>query len=270
MKRRSAASPLHPRPLLRRRFDTALSPAVIRARLEERVCNDVTLPTLFVLPSVKESVRLSGPDLHGDIHVRLAVSQTALAAFTGNPTEVTLDFRAADKATVQALVASFGSELIEAKVRRPRHDLMGHSVAGHQPNVGHFLAWAYRMPSMESHVILESAVDAGLACDFDCFEHIHSAMRALDFMRMVRMEGGVGSACDGDEIPSHLRHPTRQGLTGKAALRIAHQGRKATMNATIDTKPNPAGDRLRIHYGWSAERERYLIGWVSDLAPKAQ
>lgn len=269
MKRRSTA-PSRPRPLLRRRFDTALPPAVVRARLEERVCNDASLPTLFVLPSVKESVRLSGPELHGDIHVRLAGCQTALAAFTGSTTEVTFDFRAADKATVQAVVASFGPDLVEAKVRRPRHELMGHSVAGHQPNVGHFLAWACCMPSMADHLILESAVDAGFACDFDCFEHIHSAMRALDFMRMVRMEGGVGSACDGDEIPPHLRHPTRQGLTGKAALRVTHRGRKLLLNATIDTKPNPAGERLRIHYGWSAEHERYLIGWVSDLAPKAQ
>ena len=269
MKRHSPA-PSRPRPLLRRRFDTSLAPAAVRARLEERVCNDTSLPTLFVLPSVKESVRLSGPELHGDIHVRLAGCQTALAAFTGSTTEVTIDFRTTDKATVQAVVASFGAELIEAKVRRPRHDLMGHSVAGHQPNVGHFLAWASRMPSMADHDILESAVDAGMASDFDCFEHIHSAMRALDFMRMVRMEGGVGSACDGDEIPPHLRHPTRQGLTGKAALRVTHQGRKIALTATIDTKPNPAGDRLRIHYGWSGERERYLIGWVSDLAPKAQ
>jgi len=269
MKRHSPA-PSRPRPLLRRRFDTSLSPAAVRARLEECVCNDASLPTLFVVPSIKESVRLSGPDLHGDIHVHLTVSETALAAFTGKPTVVTLDFRTADKATVQSLVASFGPELIEAKVRRPRHDLMGHSVAGHQPNVGHFLAWASCMPSMADHDILESAIDAGLACDFDCFEHIHSAMRALDFMRMVRMEGGHGSACDGDEIPPHLRHPTRQGLTGKAAMRIAHQGKKVTLNATIDTKPNPAGDRLRIHYGWSAERERYQVGWVSDLAPKAQ
>lgn len=268
--RRHSPAPARPRPLLRRRFDTSLPPAVIRARLEERVCNDPSLPTLFVVPSVKESVWLSGPDLLGDIHVRLAGCQSALAAFTGRTTEVTVDFRTADKATVQALVASFGSELVEARVRRPRHDLMGHSVTGYQPNVGHFLAWAYRMPSMESHVILESAIDAGLACDFDCFEHIHSAMRALDFMRMVRMEGGVGSACDGDEIPPHLRHPTRQGLTGKAAMRVTHQGLKVPLNATIDTKPNPAGDRLRIHYGWSSSRERYLIGWVSDLAPKAQ
>ncbi len=268
MKRRSAP-PARPRPLLRRRFDTSLPPAIVRARLEERVCKETSLPALFVLPSVKESVRLSGPELHGDVHVRLAVSQTALAAFTGNTTEVTVDFRAADKAVVQAVVASFGPELIEAKVRRPRHELMGHSVAGHQPNVGHFLAWASRMPSMADHVILESAVDAGLACDFDCFEHIHSAMRALDFMRMVRMEGGIGSACDGDEIPPHLRHPTRQGLSGKAAMRVAHRGHKVSLSATIDSKPNPAGNRLRIHYGWSAEMERYLVGWVGDLTPKA-
>jgi hypothetical protein len=53
-------------------------------------------------------------------------------------------------------------------------------------------------------------------------------------------------------------------------MRVTHQGRKVMLNATIDTKPNPAGERLRIHYGWSAERQRYLVGWVSDLAPKAQ
>ena len=269
MKRRPAAY-TRPLPLLRRRFDTALTPAAVRARLEERVCADASLPTLFVVPSVKESVRLSGPDLHGDIHVRLDGCQTALAAFTGRATAATFDFRAADKATVHAIVASFGPELVEAKVRRPRQDLMGHSVPGYQPNVGHFLSWASRMPSMEDHILLESAVDAGLTCDFDCFEHIHSAMRALDFMRMVRMEGGNGRACDGDEIPPHLRHPTRQGLSGKAAMRIAHQDRKFALNATIDTKPNPAGDRLRIHFGWSAEHGRYLIGWVSDLPPKAQ
>ena len=269
MKRHSPA-PSRPRPLLRRRFDTSLAPAAVRARLEERVCNDASLPTLFVLPSVKESVRLSGPELHGDIHVRLAGCQTALAAFTGSTTEVTIDFRTADKATVQAVVASFGAELIEAKVRLPRHDLMGHRVPGHQPNVGHFLAWACCMPSMEDHVILESAVDAGFTCDFDCFEHIHAAMRALDFMRMVRMEGGIGSACDGDEIPPHLRHPTRQGLTGKAALVVVHAGHKVRLNATIDSKPDPAGKRLRIHYGWSSGLQRYVVGWVSDLAPKAQ
>jgi len=95
-------------------------------------------------------------------------------------------------------------------------------------------------------------------------------MRALDFMRMVRMEGGIGSACDGDEIPPHLRHPTRQGLTGKAALVVVHAGHKVRLNATIDSKPDPAGQRLRIHYGWSSELQRYVVGWVSDLAPKAQ
>lgn len=258
-----------PLPLLRRRLETALSPAAVRARLEERVCADPHLPALFVLPALKESVRLSGPDLHGDIHVRLTVGDTALAAFTGRATEVTVDFRAADKAVVQALLAGCGPELVETKVRRLRQEVMGHSVIGHQPNVGHFLAWAARMPSMEDHVILESAVDAGFACDFDCFEHIHAAMRALDFMRMVRMEGGLGSACEGDEIPPHLRHPTRQGLTGKAALVVMHAGHKVCLSATIDSKPDPAGRRLRIHYGWSPEMKRYVIGWVSDLAPKA-
>ncbi len=268
MKRRSSP-PSRPRPLLRRRFDTSLPPAVIRARLEDRVCSETSLPPLFVLPSVKESVRLSGPELHGDLHVRLAVSKTALAAFTGNTTEVTIDFRAADKAVVQSVVAAFGPELVEAKVRRPRQEVMGHSVAGHQPNVGHFLAWAARMPSMADHLILESAVDAGFACEFDCFEHIHAAMRALDFMRLVRMEGGIGSACDGDEIPPHLRHPTRQGLTGKAAVVVVHADQKICLNATIDSKPDPAGKRLRIHYGWSSGLQRYVVGWVSDLGPKA-
>ena len=265
MKRRSAP-PARPRPLLRRCFKTTIPPEIIRDRLEERACDDAALPTHFVLPSVKHSVRLSGPELHGDIHVGLVPRCSG----QGTTTEVTIDFRAADKETVQAIVVSFGPEFIEAKVRRPRHEVMGHRIAGFQPNVGHFLAWASRMPSMAEHAILESAIDAGLACDFDCFEHIHAAMRALDFMRMVRMEGGIGSACDGDEIPPHLRHPTRQGLTGKAAVLVAHAGYKVGLNATIDTKPNPAGNRLRIHYGWSAERERYLVGWVSDLAPKAQ
>lgn len=269
MKRRSAA-PSRPRPLLRRRFDTGLAPADVRARLEALACASTILPTLFVLPSVGESVRLSGPELHGDIHVRLAGCQAALAAFTGSPNEVTIDFRAADKAVVQALVVGLGAELRETKVRRPKQEVQGHFVTGHQPNVGHFLAWAARMPSMADHVILESAVDAGFASEFDCFEHIHAAMRALDFMRMVRMEGGIGSACDGDEIPPHLRHPTRQGLTGKAAMLVAYAGHKVSLNATIDSKPNPAGARLRIHYGWSSHLQRYLVGWVSDLAPKPQ
>jgi hypothetical protein len=58
-------------------------------------------------------VRLSGPELHGDIHVRLTGCQAALAAFTGSPNEVTIDFRAADKAVVQALLAQgTGIELI--------------------------------------------------------------------------------------------------------------------------------------------------------------
>jgi len=262
-------SPARPRPLLRRRFDTGLPPAELRRRLEERTREETSLPTLFVVPSVGESVRLSGPELHGDIHVRLAISTTALAAFTGNTTEVTLDFRAADKAVVQRLIAGLGGELIEAKVRRPRQEIMGHVVPGFQPNVGHFLAWAARMPSMEDHVILESAVDAGLASDFDSFEHIHSAMNALDFMRMVRMEGGFGGAGEGDEIPPHLRHPTRQGLTGRAAVLVAHDGRKVSLDATIDTRTAPSGRRLRIHYGWSHRQKRYLVGWVSDLAPKS-
>jgi hypothetical protein len=49
---------------------------------------------------------------------------------------------------------------------------------------------------------------------------------------------------------------------------VAHAGRKVSLNATIDSKPNPAGARLRIHYGWSSPLQRYLVGWVSDLAPK--
>ena len=81
MKRRSTA-PSRPRPLLRRRFDTSLSPADVRARLETLACASTALPTLFVLPSAGESVRLSGPELHGDIHVRLAGCQAALAAFS--------------------------------------------------------------------------------------------------------------------------------------------------------------------------------------------
>lgn len=268
MKRRHSPPASH-RPLLRRRFDASLAPADIRLRLEERTRTVASLPTVFILPSTGESLRVSGPELHGDIHVRIATNKGALAAFTGNTTEVTVDCRAADKSTVQALVACFGPELHEAKVPRPRHDLMGHIVTGFQPNVGHFLAWAACMPSMADHVILESAIDAGLASEFSSFEQIHSAMHALDFMRMVRMEGGFGSACEGDEIPPHLRHPTRQGLTGKSAIRVAHQGNKISLNATIDTKPDPSGRRLRIHYGWSPGLKRYLVGWVSDLAPKA-
>ena len=228
------------------------------------------LPTFFVLPTHGDCVRLSGPELHGDIGVRITGDDSSPVGVAGQTNEVTFDFRAADKAVVQAIVAGLGPEVREEKVRRPKQEIQGHRVPGHQPNVGHFLAWACCMPSMEDHVILESAVDAGFTCDFDCFEHIHAAMRALDFMRMVRMEGGIGSACDGDEIPPHLRHPTRQGLTGKAALVVVHAGHKVRLNATIDSKPDPAGKRLRIHYGWSSELQRYVVGWVSDLAPKAQ
>lgn len=262
--------PARPRSLLRRRFDTLLTPADICTRLEAHACAETIPPTLFVLPSVRDSIRLSGPDLHGEIHLQLVVRWSYNEHHKGNKTEVTIDYRAADKAVIHALIAGLGSELIEAKVRRPKQEVMGHYVTGHQPNVGHFLAWAARMPSMADHVILESAIDAGFASEFDCFEHIHAAMRALDFMRMVRMEGGIGSACDGDEIPPHLRHPTRQGLTGKAAMRVAHSGQKISLNATIDSKPNPVGLRLRIHYGWCPKAQRYLVGWVSDLAPKAQ
>ena len=269
MKRHSPA-PSRPRPLLRRRLRTPFPSLKLRERLEALGGADEGLPTFFVLPAYGDCVRLSGPELHGDIGVRIAGDDSGPTGVDGRTNEVTFDFRAADKAVVQAIVAGLGPEVCEEKVRRPKQEIQGHRVPGHQPNVGHFLAWACCMPSMEDHDILESAVDAGMACEFDCFEHIHSAMRALDFMRMVRMEGGHGSACDGDEIPPHLRHPTRQGLTGKAAMRVTHQGRKVTLNATIDTKPNPAGERLRIHYGWSAERKRYLVGWVSDLAPKAQ
>lgn len=235
----------------------------LRERLATLGSAGAGLPTFFVLPSLGDCVRLSGPELHGDIGVRIAGGVI-------RGIEVTFDFRAADKAVVQAIVTGLGPELREEKVRRPRQEVQGHFVPGYQPNVGHFLAWAARMPSMADHVILESAVDAGFACEFDCFEHIHAAMHALDFMRMVRMEGGIGGACDGDEIPPHLRHPTRQGLTGKAAMVVAHAGHKVSLNATIDSKPNPAGARLRIHYGWSSHLRRYLVGWVSDLAPKPQ
>lgn len=261
MKRRSSP-PSRPRPLLRRRLRAPFSATKLRERLESLGSGE-GLPAFFVLPAHGDCVRLSGPELHGDIGVRVAGADDGTS-------EVTFDFRAADKAAVQAIVAGLGPEIREEKVRRPRQEVQGHVVAGHQPNVGHFLAWAARMPSMADHLILESAVDAGFMCDFDCFEHIHAAMSALDFMRMVRMEGGIGSACDGDEIPPHLRHPTRQGLTGKAAMVVLHAGRKLRLDATIDSKPDPAGKRLRIHYGWSSGLQRYVVGWVSDLAPKAQ
>lgn len=269
MKRRSAA-PNRPRPLLRRRFGTPFAAVTLRERLESFGCGGAGRPTFFVLPSRGDCLRLSGPELHGDISVRIAGDDSGPNGVDGRTNELTIDFRTADKAVIQALVAGLGPEVREEKVRRPKQEIQGHVVPGYQPNVGHFLAWAARMPSMADHIILESAIDAGFACEFDCFEHIHAAMHALDFMRMVRMEGGIGSACDGDEIPPHLRHPTRQGLTGKSALVVAHAGRKLCLNATIDTKPNPAGNRLRIHYGWSAQLQRYLIGWVSDLAPKDQ
>jgi len=269
MKRRSSP-PSRPRPLLRRRLRTPFPALKLRERLESLGGAGEGLPTFFVLPANGDCVRLSGPELHGDIGVRIAGDDSGPTGIDGRTNEVTFDFRAADKAVVQAIVAGLGPEIREEKVRRPRQEVQGHFVPGHQPNIGHFLAWAARMPSMADHVILESAIDAGFTCDFDCFEHVHAAMRALDFMRMVRMEGGIGSACDGDEIPPHLRHPTRQGLTGKAAMVVVHAGRKISLDATIDSKPDPAGKRLRIHYGWSSGLQRYVVGWVSDLAPKAQ
>jgi hypothetical protein len=269
MKRRPAP-PARPRPLLRRRFKTRLAAEIISTRLEERGGEDASLPAFFVVPSPRYDIRLTGPELHGDIHVGLDPRWSYNEECKGNSTTMTVDFRAADRALVEALVADFGPELAETRVPCPRMEVQGHFVPGHQPNVGHFLAWAARMPSMEDHVILESAVDAGLACAFDCFDHIHAAMRALDFMRMVRMEGGIGGACEGDEIPQHLRHPTRQGLRGKAAMLVVHDGHKVSLNATIDSKPDPAGARLRIHYGWSSPLQRYLVGWVSDLPPRAQ
>ncbi|MEO0039960.1 MAG: hypothetical protein RIS38_908 [Verrucomicrobiota bacterium] len=268
MQRRPSA-PKRPRALRRRRFTTHLSPSAIRQRLEERLPDTAGLPALFVLPAKGEAVRLSGPDLCGDLYFGIVAHAGTRDTAAAPRTEVTLDFRADDKTVAAAVIAAFGADLTEGKVSRPRQEVMGHSVPGHQPNVGHFLAWAARMPSMADHVILESAVDAGFSCDFDCFEHIHAAMRALDFMRMVRMEGGVGGACDGDEIPPHLRHPTRQGLRGRAAVRVVCGTSKLTLDATIDSKPDPRGHRLRLHYGWSSELRRYVIGWVSDLAPKA-
>jgi len=241
----------------------------LRERLESLGGAGEDLPTFFLLPAYGDCVRLSGPELHGDIGVRIAGDDAGPTGEDGRTNEVTFDFRAADKAVVQAIVAGLGPEIREEKVRRPRQEVQGHVVPGHQPNIGHFLAWAARMPSMADHVILESAIDAGFTCDFDCFDHVHAAMRALDFMRMVRMEGGIGSACEGDEIPPHLRHPTRQGLRGRAAVRVVCGTSKLTLDATIDSKPDPRVHRLRLHYGWSSELRRYVIGWVSDLAPKA-
>jgi len=241
----------------------------LREHLEALGSSGEGLLTFFVLPAYGDCVRLSGPELHGDISVRIAGDDSGPTSVDGRTNEITIDFRAADKAVVQAIVAGLGPEVREEKVRRPKQEIQGHLVTGHQPNVGHFLAWAARMPSMEDHVILESAVDAGLACEFDCFEHIHAAMHALDFMRLVRMEGGIGSACDDDEIPPHLRHPTRQGLRGRAAVRVICGASKLLLDATIDSKPDPRGHRLRFHYGWSSDLRRYVIGWVSDLAPGA-
>ena len=269
MKRRPAP-PARPRPLLRRRLRTPFSALKLRERLESLGGAGEGLPTFFVLPAYGDCVRLSGPEFHGDSGVRIAGDDSGPAGVDGRTNEVTFDFRAADKAVVQAIVTGLGPEVREEKVRRPKQEVQGHLIPGHQPNVGHFLAWAARMPSMSDHVILESAIDAGFACEFDCFEHVHSAMHALDFLRMVRMDGGIGGACDGDEVPPHLRHPTRQGLTGRSAIVVTHAGRKLRLDATIDTKANPAGLRLRIHFGWSAQLGRYLIGWVSDLPPKAQ
>jgi hypothetical protein len=268
MKRRHPL-PKRPQALRRRRFKTNLSPSALRQRLEERLPTATNLPALFVLPAKGEAVRLSGPELCGDLYFGIVADAGTLETSAPPRTVVTVDFRAADKTVAAEVIAALGPDLTEEKISRPRQEVMGHSVPGHQPNVGHFLAWAARMPSMADHVILESAVDAGFACDFDCFEHIHAAMRALDFMRMVRMEGGIGSACEGDEIPPHLRHPTRQGLRGRAAVRVVCGTSKLTLDATIDSKPDPRGHRLRLHYGWSSELRRYVIGWVSDLAPKA-
>ena len=68
---------------------------------------------------------------------------------------------------------------------------------------------------------------------------------------------------------SNNERPGRSAAIAKAAMRVAHRGHKVSLSATIDSKPNPAGNRLRIHYGWSAEMERDLVGWVGDLTPKA-
>ena len=133
----------------------------LRERLESLGGAGEGLPTFFLLPAYGDCVRLSGPELHGDIGVRIAGDDSGPTGEDGRTNEVTFDFRAADKAVVQAIVAGLGPEIREEKVRRPRQEVQGHVVPGHQPNIGHFLAWAARMPSMADHVILESAIDAG-------------------------------------------------------------------------------------------------------------
>jgi hypothetical protein len=194
----------------------------IRERLEASGCGGEGLPTFFVLPASGDSLRLSGPELHGDIGVRIAGDDSGPAGIDGRTNEVTFDFRAADKAVVQAIVTGLGPEIREesppAQAGSPRSS-RGRPSAERRPlpRPGPPACPAWRITSSLSR----RSTPASRA-SFDCFEHIHAAMHALDFLRMVRMDGGIGGACDGDEVPPHLRHPTRQGLTGRSALVVTH------------------------------------------------
>lgn len=253
--------PPRPLPLFRRAFTTTLSPAEVADCLTPKVFPSDSLRAALIYLPTDRTVIVTGPGLYGDIHFQFRPKLESSGQLTA--WEVIVDARLADKTAVAELIGSFGPAFREKLAPIPTRSLLGHRVRGHQPNVGHFLVWAACMPDMEDHLILESAIDAGLACEFNGFEHIHAVTQVLDYSRMARRSEGLDFAAGEEFLPPH-RERMRDKLTGREAVRVLHRGRKLALTSTMDTREDENGRSLRVHYAWSPTLRRFLIGWVSE------
>jgi hypothetical protein len=263
-------SPPRPFTLQRRIFASNLSIPSALSLLEPALAGHISLGCAFISETAERSLRISSPDFKGDIRLSLQADEPASLRVgrIARPSALIVDFRKADQDAADAILAILGGELRAHRQPRPRSEIMGHSVPGYQKNVGHYLVWSAKMPSTEDHLITNTAIDAGLGCQFDGFDLIPSAMHALDFERMLRIDADNPLFEGPNEMPELGKAHFRKNLRGAQAIRILHRDSKLVLDQTIDTQPDTQGRILRLHYCWLTKQERYLIGWISELESK--
>lgn len=253
--------PKRPDPLERRAYFTPLTLAEIADRLTQHTFTANGLRDLCLYAKSDRRLTLTSPKLRGNMHFSLA--READPKTPRNHLKIYVDYRRADTELFQEVRSLFGSHWEEQRLRRPVAIYAILRINGYHESMGHFLAWSWNKPGLSEHIILDSAIESGLECDFrggliDC---LMTGYAMHDPSELPSPKEGQPYTCESIQNKMEYR---RTNVPPREAIRTFFQGEKITLDRYIDTCSDKHKLRMRIHYTWHPALRRYLIGWVAD------
>jgi hypothetical protein len=227
---------MNPRTLLTRHIDSPLTLAEAADRLGRQTQLVPTLGNLFIDLEGRSTLRVGGPDLHGDVILRGCPEEESLLAH----------FRKGDRPIFNALVGALGEG---SQVRRPqpKHteglDLL------------EFLQEGHRISRCKRVVVGDAALEDALGCAFDENELLIGLLIELE------CNAEAGNGAESPDKPG--LESVRRSLTGTDRI-VLHEGRRVALRLrqTLEGRRNDLN--LTVHYAWLPQAGVFLIGGLSE------